>query len=69
MLDSKGITLVRDSVEIHHPDFMTDSVLNASRPARFRKFRGNWEEGYSDHFPVKAKIQIEISTDPESDRK
>ncbi|NRA75756.1 MAG: endonuclease/exonuclease/phosphatase family protein [Planctomycetes bacterium] len=64
MLDSDGISLVKGSVAVHHPEFMTDSVKNASRPARFRKFRGNWEEGYSDHFPVKAKIQIESPNPP-----
>jgi endonuclease/exonuclease/phosphatase family metal-dependent hydrolase len=66
MLDSTGVSLVQNSVEVHHPDFMTDSIKNASRPARFRKFRGNWEEGYSDHFPVKARIQVKISSTTES---
>ncbi|MGE4618642.1 MAG: endonuclease/exonuclease/phosphatase family protein [Planctomycetota bacterium] len=58
LLDEKGLVLLNNSVEIHQPDFMTDSDKNANRPARFRKFRGNWEEGYSDHFPVKAKIKV-----------
>jgi endonuclease/exonuclease/phosphatase family metal-dependent hydrolase len=58
LLDEKGLVLLNNTVEIHQPDFMTDSDKNANRPARFRKFRGNWEEGYSDHFPVKAQIKV-----------
>ena len=69
MLNPDGVSLLIDSVEVHHPDFMTDSVQNASRPARFRKFRGKWEEGYSDHFPVKAKIRIADSTSTDSKEK
>lgn len=68
MLDKRGISLMVDSVQVHHPDFMTDSVQNASRPARFRKFRGNWEEGYSDHFPVKAKIKILTSAAQDNEK-
>ncbi len=62
MLDESGISLVSGSIEVHCPEFLRDSQKNAYRPARFRKFRGNWEEGYSDHFPVKARIRIQLAT-------
>jgi endonuclease/exonuclease/phosphatase family metal-dependent hydrolase len=58
LLDDTGLQILRDSVEVHAPDFMKDSERNAFRPARFRKFRGRWEEGYSDHFAVKCKVTL-----------
>ncbi|HIG05517.1 MAG TPA: hypothetical protein EYQ08_07275 [Planctomycetes bacterium] len=61
MLDDAGIQLIQDSIQVHAPDFMRDSEQNARRPARFRQFRGRWEEGFSDHFPIKFDIHIEIS--------
>ena len=62
MLDDSGLRILAESVEVHAPDFMRDTEKNAFRPARFRKFRGRWEEGYSDHFAVKCKITV-VSTD------
>ena len=58
LLDQIGIGLIPGSVEVHTPEFLKDSEKNAYRPARFRKFRGKWEEGFSDHFPVKCTIQV-----------
>ena len=67
MLDDAGIQLIQDSIQVHAPDFMRDSEQNARRPARFRQFRGRWEEGFSDHFPIKFDIHIESSeVEPET---
>ena len=63
LLDKSGVALVADSVSVHAPAFMIDTPQNASKPARFRKFRGKWEEGFSDHFAVKCKITV-LNKDP-----
>ena len=58
LLDDRGLQIRKDSVAVHAPDFMKDTERNAFRPARFRKFRGRWEEGYSDHFAVKCRVTL-----------
>ncbi|OUU22337.1 MAG: hypothetical protein CBC13_07755 [Planctomycetia bacterium TMED53] len=69
LLDGSGLQIMKDSINVHAPDFMKDTERNAFRPARFRKFRGRWEEGYSDHFAVKCKIAVSQPSinDQESD--
>ena len=56
LLDGQGIDYVEGSVGVHAPEFLRDTEKNAHRPARFRKFRGVWEEGYSDHFAVRGEL-------------
>lgn len=56
LLDGQGIDYVEGSVRVHAPEFLRDTEKNAHRPARFRKFRGVWEEGYSDHFAVRGEL-------------
>ena len=55
-LDGQGLDYVEGSVRAHAPDFLRDTEKNAQRPARFRKFRGTWEEGYSDHFAIRGEL-------------
>lgn len=64
LLDNSGLKINPDSVKVHAPEFMKDTEQNAFRPARFRKFRGKWEEGYSDHFAVKCKVTL-LTTEKE----
>ena len=56
LLDEHGLTYIDGSLIVHAPEFLRDTEKNASRPKRFRKFRGRWEEGYSDHFAIKGKL-------------
>ena len=58
LLDGQGLEYVEGSVRAHAPEFLRDTEENAHRPARFRKFRGIWEEGYSDHFAVRGDLQL-----------
>ena len=50
----QGLKLDRDSVEILKPDPMTTSK---GRPRAF-DFKKSPPKGYSDHFPIQAKIQV-----------
>jgi len=57
LLDGRGLEYVHGSLQVHAPEFLRDTKENAHRPAPFRKFRGNWDEGYSDHFAVRGELR------------
>lgn len=56
LLDNQGLTYVDGSLEVHAPEFLRDTQKNAYRPKRFRKFRGQWVEGFSDHFAIRGRM-------------
>jgi hypothetical protein len=58
LLDGEGLDYVEGSLRVHAPQFLRDSEENAHRPAAFRKFRGTWNEGYSDHFAVRGELRL-----------
>ncbi len=57
LIDGEGLQYVEGSLRVHAPTFLRDTDKNANRPARFRKFKGVWEEGYSDHFAVRGELE------------
>ncbi len=56
LVDGRGLEYVPNSLRVHAPAFLRDTEENAHRPAPFRKFKGEWEEGYSDHFAVRGVL-------------
>ena len=60
LLESEGFSLDEKSVEI----FSTDVMKNdKGEPKRFRRGEGGvWVEGYSDHFPVRARLTLSGAT-------
>ncbi|HKB17333.1 MAG TPA: endonuclease/exonuclease/phosphatase family protein [Planctomycetota bacterium] len=56
LLESEGFSLDETSVEIFATDAMKD---DKGEPKRFRRVKGgDWVEGYSDHFPVRARLAL-----------
>ncbi len=56
LLDDEGFGYVEDSFDAFGPEHMRDHYR---RPLRFRQNRdGSWQEGYSDHFLVHARLRI-----------
>jgi endonuclease/exonuclease/phosphatase family metal-dependent hydrolase len=55
LLEKEGFELDESSVEIFATDAMKD---RDGGPKRFRRIEGGeWIEGYSDHFPIRAKLR------------
>jgi len=58
MLDQNGYEFVEGSLQIYNQP----SVRNLNHPAHppwwFRKYRGNWTEGFSDHFAVLGTLRV-----------
>ncbi|MCI0586651.1 MAG: endonuclease/exonuclease/phosphatase family protein [Planctomycetes bacterium] len=60
LLESEGFSLDEKSVEIFSTDAMKD---DKGEPKRFRRVKGGeWVEGYSDHFPVRARLALSGAT-------
>ena len=60
LLEPEGFSLEEKSVEIFATDAMKD---DKGEPKRFRRVRGGeWVEGYSDHFPVRARLALSAGT-------
>jgi hypothetical protein len=56
LLEPEGFSLEEKSVEIFATEAMKDGQ---GEPKRFRRVRGgNWVEGYSDHFPIRARLAL-----------
>jgi len=56
MLDTVGFRYVEDSLHVHAPDHLRDSLR---RPKWFRRGRdGEWAEGYSDHFMIAGRLSL-----------
>lgn len=58
LLDDKGLQFVEGSLDIYGPDKMRDKYR---RPLRFRKKGRNseeWNEGYSDHLPIRGRFRV-----------
>lgn len=50
----QGLEIDESSIEIYRPDM----IRAGSKPKPFRRIRGKWVLGYSDHFPITAKIGL-----------
>ena len=57
-MEQSGVARRAENRSVQAPGIMIDTPPKGSKPARFRKFRGKWEEGFSDHFAVKCKITV-----------
>lgn len=58
LLEPEGFLYVEGSLAIHD----SAAVRNGNHPARpprwFRKYKENWDEGYSDHFAIHGRLRV-----------
>lgn len=58
MLDADGLHYVEGSLAIHEPDRIRNLNHPGHPPRWFREYRGNWDEGYSDHFAIVGRLGV-----------
>jgi len=58
MLNRSGFEFVEGSLQIHNQTAVRNLNHPAHPPWWFRKYRGNWTEGFSDHFAVLGTLRV-----------
>lgn len=61
MLDTRGFSYVEGSLAVQGGDELRNLNHPAHPPRWFRKYKGNWDEGFSDHFAIFGRLQIHES--------
>jgi len=58
LLAPEGFLYVDGSLAIHDADAVRNLNHKAHPPRWFRKYKENWDEGYSDHFAIHGRLRV-----------